>query len=155
MFKIQLVCVGRIKEPFYRQAVEEYLKRLGRFAEVSVFELPECTFRGEDVADVILRTEGEAIARAVKGYTAVLAVEGKRFSSPDFSRLLTSVRDGGNPVMSFVIGGSYGVHDSVKRRADKLISFSDMTFPHMLMRVILAEQIYRGFMIAAGSDYHK
>ena len=57
--------------------------------------------------------------------------------------------------MSFVIGGSYGVHDSVKRRADKLISFSDMTFPHMLMRVILAEQIYRGFMIAAGSDYHK
>ncbi len=155
MFKIRLVCVGKIKEKFYSDAVGEYLKRLGRFADVSVTEIPECTFRGTDQIGTILRTEGEAILRAAKGYLAVLAVEGGKMSSPGFSDFLTSVRDGGNSCLTFVIGGSYGVHESVKRAADRLISFSDMTFPHMLMRVILAEQIYRGFMIAADSEYHK
>lgn len=145
MQKIHLVVVGKIKEAFYRSAMEEYLKRMTRFADVDVRELPE---------KASLKEEGVDILRALKGYVIVLAVEGKKISSEKLAERIKGLCDGGKEI-TFVIGSSCGLCDEVKQRADFLLSFSDMTFPHQLMRVILAEQIYRAFMINAGSEYHK
>ena len=145
MQKIYFVVVGKIKESFYREAVAEYEKRLSRFAKVEIKELPE----GRN-----LEEEGEEILRAVKGYTVVLAVEGTPFSSEDLATTIKKAGDSGRDV-TFVIGSSEGLADKVKKAADIRISFSKMTFPHQLMRVILAEQVYRAFMINSGSTYHK
>ncbi len=145
MQKIYFVVVGKIKESFYREAVAEYVKRLSRFAKVEIKELPE----GADP-----EAEKEDILRACKGYVVALAVEGEKASSEKLAKKLKTLTDAGKDV-SFVIGSSCGLADEVKERADYRLSFSDMTFPHQLMRVILAEQVYRAFMINAGSTYHK
>ena len=145
MQKVNIVCVGKLKEKFYADAVDEYRKRLTRFAAVKVRELPECRS---------LEEEGELIGKELRGYVIVLAVEGKKLSSEAFADKVRSLCDAGTE-MTFVIGSSYGLCAKVKARADLLLSFSDMTFPHQLMRVILCEQIYRAFMINAGSEYHK
>jgi 23S rRNA (pseudouridine1915-N3)-methyltransferase len=145
MVKVHLIVVGKIKESFYREAMGEYLKRLTRFADVEVRELPE---------RITLEEEGADILRAAKGYVIALAVEGKKLSSEKLAEKIKTLCDGGKEI-TFIIGSSCGLCDEVKRRADLLLSFSDMTFPHQLMRVILAEQIYRSFMINAGSEYHK
>lgn len=145
MIKINIVCVGKIKEEFYRAAVGEYLKRLSRFAKIEVKELPE----GRS-----LEEEAEGILKAVKGQVFALCIEGKKLSSEALAKEMKTVCDRGCET-SFVIGSSYGLADCVKQRADMRISFSDMTFPHQLMRVILCEQIYRAFMINSGSEYHK
>lgn len=145
MQKIHLVVVGKIKESFYREAVSEYLKRLTRFAEVDVRELPE---------RATLQEEGADILRSVKGYVIVLAIEGEKVSSEKMAKKLKGLCDAGKEI-TFVIGSSCGLCPEVKQRGDYLLSFSDMTFPHQLMRVILTEQIYRAFMINAGSEYHK
>ncbi len=145
MQKIYIVCVGKIKESFYRDAVAEYVKRLSRFAKVEIKELAE----GAD-------PEGEAddILRALKGYVIALAVEGEKRSSEKLAAKLKKITDAGKEI-TFVIGSSCGLSDRVKNAADYKLSFSDMTFPHQLMRVILCEQVYRAFMINAGSTYHK
>lgn len=145
MIKINIVCVGKIKEEFYRSAAAEYLKRLSRFARVEIKELPECK---------TLKDESVNILKAVKGYTVALCVEGESMSSPALADKIKSLCDKGSE-MSFVIGSSCGLDDDVKRAADLRLSFSEMTFPHQLMRVILLEQIYRAFMINTGSEYHK
>ncbi len=145
MQKIYFVVVGKIKESFYREAVAEYVKRLSRFAKVEIKELPE----GADPA-----AEKEDILRALKGYVVALAVEGEKLSSEKLAKKLKTLTDEGKDV-TFVIGSSCGLDQEVKDRADYRLSFSDMTFPHQLMRVILAEQVYRAFMINAGSTYHK
>ncbi len=145
MLKIKLIVVGKIKESFYRDAVNEYLKRLSRFADVEVKELPE---------RATLKEEGEDILRAVRGYTIALAIEGKKLSSEGLAEKMKTLADAGKEI-SFVIGSSHGLTEEVKRQADYLLSFSDMTFPHQLMRVILCEQVYRAFMINTGSEYHK
>ena len=145
MQKIYFVVVGKIKESFYRNAVTEYVKRISRFAKVEIKELPE---------GVNLETEADDILRAVKGYTIVLAVEGEKFSSEKLAKKMKTLCDAGQEI-SFVIGSSCGLSERVKQAADLKLSFSDMTFPHQLMRVILAEQVYRAFMINAGSTYHK
>ncbi len=145
MQKIYFVVVGKIKESFYRDAVAEYIKRLSRFAKVEVKELAE----GVDI-----ESEADDILRACKGYVIALAVEGEKVSSEKLAKKLKSLTDTGKEI-SFVIGSSCGLSDKVKAVADWKLSFSDMTFPHQLMRVILAEQIYRAFMINAGSTYHK
>ena len=145
MIKIHLIVVGKIKESFFREGVNEYLKRLSHFADVSVRELPERS---------TLQEEGEDILRALKGYVIALAIEGKKLSSELLAQKLKSLTDGGKEI-SLVIGSSHGLCKEVKDRADFLLSFSDMTFPHQLMRVILCEQIYRAFMIENGSSYHK
>lgn len=145
MLKIKLIVVGKIKESFYRDAVNEYLKRLSRFADVEVKELPE---------RATLKEEGEDILRAVRGYTIALAIEGKKLSSEGLAEKMKTLADAGKEI-SFVIGSSHGLTEEVKRQADYLLSFSDMTFPHQLMRVILCEQVYRAFMINVGSEYHK
>lgn len=145
MQKIYFVVVGKIKESFYREAVAEYVKRLSRFAKVEIKELPE----GANP-----EAEADEILRACKGYTVALAVEGEKLSSEKLAKKLQSLTDAGKDI-SFVIGSSCGLSERVKSAADYKLSFSDMTFPHQLMRVILAEQVYRAYMINAGSTYHK
>ena len=137
MQKIYFVVVGKIKESFYREAVAEYAKRLSRFVEGA---------NPESEADVILR--------ACKGYVVALAVEGEKLSSEGLATKVQKLADGGQDI-TFVIGSSCGLSQRVKKAADFLLSFSDMTFPHQLMRVILSEQVYRAFMINAGATYHK
>lgn len=145
MIKINLVVVGKIKESFYREAVSEYLKRMSRFAKIEIRELPERN---------TLKEEGEDIIRALKGYVFVLAIEGKRMSSEKLAENIRGLVDSGKE-MTFVVGSSCGLSKEVKEKADCKLSFSDLTFPHQLMRVVLLEQIYRAFMINAGSEYHK
>ena len=145
MQKIYFVVVGKIKESFYREAVAEYAKRLSRFAKVEIKELPE---------GVNPEAEADEILCACKGYTIALAVEGEKLSSEKLAKKMQTLADTGKDV-SFVIGSSCGLSDRVKNAADYKLSFSDMTFPHQLMRVILAEQVYRAYMINAGSTYHK
>ena len=145
MLRVNLVCVGKLKEKFFADAVAEYAKRLGRFCAFRIAELPERR---------ILAEEAPPILRELKGFVIVLAVEGKKLSSEQLAARLGALAAQGKEV-TFVIGSSCGLDGSVKERADLLLSFSDMTFPHQLMRVIACEQIYRAFMINAGSEYHK
>lgn len=145
MMKIRFAVVGKIKESFYREAVAEYLKRLSRFAEVSVVEVAECR---------TLEEEAVLLQKQIRGSAFVLAIEGQKLSSEVFAKKIKSYIDRGKEI-TFVIGSSYGLAPAIKERADEKISFSDMTFPHQLMRVILAEQLYRAFMINTGSEYHK
>ena len=145
MQKINIVCVGKIKEDYLRAALAEYLKRLSRFAKVEVIELAE----GKTLSD-----EAPHILKSAKGKILALCVEGKKLSSEQFAAEIKTLVDKGEE-FSFIIGSSCGLSDEVKSRADYRISFSNMTFPHQLMRVILSEQIYRAFMINSGSEYHK
>ena len=145
MLKVRIVCVGKLKEDYLRAGAAEYLKRLSRFASVEVRELAE---------RASLKEEAEEILRACRGRVIALAVEGKQRSSEGFASELKSCFDRGEE-LTFVIGSSCGLHESVKTRADGLLSFSEMTFPHQLMRVILLEQLYRAFMINSGAEYHK
>ena len=145
MQKITFVVVGKIKENFYREAVAEYAKRLSRFAKLEIKEIAE---------NSSLETEADDILRAVKGYTVALCVEGEKLSSERLAGKLKKLEDAGKEI-TFVIGSSCGLSDRVKAAADYRLSFSDMTFPHQLMRVILAEQVYRAYMINAGATYHK
>ena len=145
MQKINVVCVGKIKEKFYSDAVNEYLKRLSRFAKVDVREIPECRTLDEEAA---------LILKAAKGRIIALCIEGKKYSSEDLAEYIKELTDSGSEC-TFIIGSSCGLSDEVKRSANLKLSFSDMTFPHQLMRVILLEQIYRAFMINGGGEYHK
>ena len=145
MQKINIVCVGKIKEKFYRDAIDEYLKRLSRFAKVEIKELAE----GKNLVE-----EGKDILKAVKGHVIALCVEGKKLSSEGLAEYTKKLCDKGEE-FTFVIGSSHGLYNEVKNSAHYKLSFSDITFPHQLMRVILCEQIYRAFMINSNSEYHK
>lgn len=145
MIKVNIICVGKIKEEFYRSAVAEYLKRLSRFCRTEVIELPE----GKNLDE-----EGAAILKRANGYVIALCVEGQKMSSTALAFKIKTLCDGGQTI-TFIIGSSCGLSPQVKSAANLKLSFSDMTFPHQLMRVILCEQIYRAFMINSGSEYHK
>ena len=145
MIKVRLVCIGTLKEDYLRAACAEYAKRLSRFCDLEITELPERPTLKEEGADVLKR---------LRGHVIVLAVEGKGCSSEAFAADLKRLVDRGEEI-TFVIGSSRGLDGAVKRAAAGLLSFSGMTFPHQLFRVLLLEQIYRAFMINAGSEYHK
>lgn len=145
MQKINIVCVGKIKEDYLRAAADEYLKRLSRFAKTEVKELPE----GKNLSE-----EAPSVLKAAKGFKIALCVEGGKLSSEGFAQNIKKLCDRGEEI-SFIIGSSHGLDASVKENSDFKLSFSDMTFPHRLMRVMLLEQIYRAFMINSGSEYHK
>ncbi|MDE6504782.1 MAG: 23S rRNA (pseudouridine(1915)-N(3))-methyltransferase RlmH [Clostridia bacterium] len=145
MQKINIVCVGKIKEEFYRSAVAEYLKRLSRFAKTEIKELPECKN---------IEEEAPYILSASKGFLIALCIEGKKLSSEGLASEIKKLCDKGREI-TFIIGSSCGLSQKVKDVAHLKLSFSDMTFPHQLMRVILTEQIYRAFMINSDSLYHK
>ena len=156
MIKINIVCVGRVKEIYFADGIAEYAKRLSRYCEFKIIEVEEENFKKAEDGEIniIKEREGERILPHLKGYVFVSAIEGKKLSSKAFSEKLKKAADERGTV-SFVIGGSYGLADEVKKRARELISFSDMTFPHTLFRLMLVEQIYRAFSISAGTAYHK
>lgn len=158
--KITCVAVGKIKEMYFSEAVKEYAKRLSRYCKLEIVELPdEKTPDGASAAEeaAILEREGERILKAVRedAYVIALAIKGKALDSVEFSRRLERLGVEGKSHIVFVIGGSLGLSPAVMKRADESVSFSRMTFPHQLMRVILLEQVYRGFRIMKGEPYHK
>ncbi|MER0122167.1 23S rRNA (pseudouridine(1915)-N(3))-methyltransferase RlmH [Streptococcus sp. ZJ93] len=158
--KMKLITVGKLKEKYLKAGIAEYVKRLGRFTKVDIIELPD--EKTPDKAsqaenDLILKKESDRILSKIsdREYVIALAIEGKQFASEDFSQLLVDITVKGYSDITFVIGGSLGLHESVKKRANLLISFGLLTLPHQLMRLVLVEQIYRAFMIQQGSPYHK
>ena len=160
MQKVTILCVGKLKEKFYTDAAAEYIKRLGRFCKIEVTELPEQRLP-EDPSpaqiDAALAREAETIRAKLPPAAAVIAlcVEGKPLSSEDLARLMADTAAQGQSHLVFLIGGSFGLHPSVKALAFFRLSMSPMTFPHHLARVMLLEQIYRAYQINAGARYHK
>ena len=158
--KITVICVGKIKEKFYRDAIAEYEKRLTKyckpdFVEVADEKTPDGA--GEALEEQIKAREGARILEKIKpdAYVCTLEIGGKKMSSEGMADWMEKLCVSGTSHIIFVIGGSLGLHPSVSKRADLALSFSDMTFPHQLMRVILAEQIYRCFRIINREPYHK
>lgn len=158
--RVTIVCVGKIKEKFYRDAIEEYTKRLGKYCKYEIIEVPDEQTpdkAGNAIEEKIKAREAERILSKIKDNALVCAleIEGKRLTSEQFAQWMRQSFVDGKGAICFVIGGSLGLHKSVTDRADFHLSFSDMTFPHQLMRVILTEQIYRAFRIINGEPYHK
>lgn len=160
MINIRILCVGKLKERYWVDACNEYLKRLKAFSNIEVIELSEEKIskheRASDV-EIVKYKEGKSILSGIKDsdYVISLEIQGKQFSSPELSKVLTKLSNEGNNSIVFVIGGSFGLSQEVSKRANLRLSFSPMTFPHQMMRVILLEQIYRSFMIERGTPYHK
>lgn len=158
--KITLLTVGKMKENYLRDGIAEYRKRLGRYCRLEFVEVAdEKTPDGASVAEEeqIKKTEGERLLRCIRDtdYVLALAIDGAALDSVEFSEKLERLGVQGESSLVFVIGGSLGLSDEVLRRADYRLSFSRMTFPHQLMRLILLEQIYRSFRIMRGEPYHK
>lgn len=160
MFRITLICVGKLKEKFYISAVEEYQKRLKAFCKLDIIELNEERLpEAPSPAQVqgALEREGRQILAKVPKNAALIAlcIEGQLMSSEQLAQKLTGFGVGGQSALCFVIGGSCGLHPEVKRAARLRLSMSPMTFPHHLARVMVLEQIYRAFQINEGTKYHK
>lgn len=158
--KITILAVGKLKEPFYRAAVLEFQKRLGRYAKLHIMEVAdEKTPDHASPQEVlqILEKEGSRLEKYIQkdAYVIALAIEGEMFDSVGFSEKIRLLGVGGVSHIIFVIGGSLGLSPGILSRADLKLSFSKMTFPHPLMRVILLEQIYRSYRIIQHEPYHK
>lgn len=157
---INLIVVGKVKEKFYRDAIDEYLKRLSKYANVKIIEVSDektSENASENEMTLIKEKEGQRILKNIneKDYVIALAIEGKQKDSIGFANYLNELMLTGNSNIDFVIGGSLGLSNEVLNRANHKLSFSMMTFPHQLMRVILLEQIYRAFRILKNEPYHK
>lgn len=158
--KIKVISVGKLKEKYLKEGIAEYSKRMSRFARLEIIELVD-EKTPDSASDLekkgILKKEGNRILSKIseREFVFVLAIEGKQFSSEIFANKIENATINGFSEISFVIGGSLGVDESVKKRANILISFGLLTLPHQLMRLVLLEQIYRAFMIQQGSPYHK
>ncbi len=157
---ITVICVGKLKEKYWTAAVSEYSKRLSRFCRLQVIEVadepaPEPVRAGD--RERILSKEAERIRKKIPAgsHVTALAVDGKPFSSEEFSAWMDGLRVSGISSLTLLIGGSLGIHEDLLRESDMRLSFSRMTFPHQLMRVITLEQIYRAFKISSGEPYHK
>ena len=152
MMTINLVCVGNLKEKFSKDAQSEYAKRLSAFCKLNIFELKEQN--QYDNVNLILEKEGEEILKSLKGYVFLCDVKGESVTSEGFAEKISQISMK-ESTLTFVVGGSYGVSDKVKLKADEKISFSKCTFPHNLFRIMLLEQIYRAFTILSGKKYNK
>lgn len=160
VMNITILCVGKIKEKFYQQAIDEYKKRLSRYCKLQIIEVPDEKTPDKASAkeeELIKRTEGERILKHIQdqAYVIGLAIAGKSYDSVAFSDRIKTLGVSGKSQLVFVIGGSLGLDEAVLKRCNEKISFSAMTFPHQLMRVILLEQIYRGYRIMNNEPYHK
>lgn len=158
--KITVVCVGKIKEKYFTMAIDEYSKRLSRYCKLNIIEVPdEKTPDNASEAEElqIKKKEGERILSHIKDseYVIALAIQGKMLDSVELAKKLESLGTYGDSSITFVIGGSLGLADEVLKRANMKLSFSPMTFPHQLMRVVLLEQVYRAYRINCGEPYHK
>ncbi len=160
MLSVYLICVGKLKEKFYKDACAEYVKRLSPYCKLTVIEIPEVKLSKDPTLGEIataLDREGDAIRAKIPPNSRVVAlcVEGRMRSSEEVHQMFPVPGRSPEKHMVFVIGGSYGLHPSIKAEAQSLLSMSPMTFPHHLARVMLLEQIYRAFKISEGSSYHK
>ena len=157
--KITVICVGKIKEKFFADAVSEYAKRLSRFATFEIVEvkdekIPENASQKE--CDLILEKEGNAILSKIpkNSFTVAMCIEGRELSSTELAEKLDEIKQTSSNI-NFIIGGSLGLSKAVKAASDMQLSFGKITLPHQLMRVVLSEQLYRAFKIGAGESYHK
>ncbi|SDQ06560.1 23S rRNA (pseudouridine(1915)-N(3))-methyltransferase RlmH [Virgibacillus salinus] len=157
---IKIITVGKLKEKYLKQGIEEYLKRLSTYAKVQITEVAD-EKAPENMSDAemieVKQKEGERILANIKQDTHVITLEinGKMLSSEQLAAKMDELATYGKSKLAFVIGGSLGISDEVQKRSDLALSFSKMTFPHQVMRLILLEQIYRGFRINWGEPYHK
>lgn len=157
---IKILCVGKIKEKFYREAIAEYTKRLSRYCKLQIVEVADekTPDRCSDTEAMQIKgREGARLLASIRDndYVIALAIDGKDWDSVGFANHLEQLAVSGRSSLAFVIGGSLGLHPDVLKRADELVSFSAMTFPHQLMRVILLEQLYRSCRIRNHEPYHK
>ncbi|QNQ84273.1 23S rRNA (pseudouridine(1915)-N(3))-methyltransferase RlmH [Lactobacillus sp. PV037] len=157
---IKIVCVGKLKEKYFKDGIAEYLKRMDRYAKMQIVQVPDerapeklSPAEMEKVKEI----EGKRILSKIKDkeYVFVTAIKGKERTSEEFAKEISDLATYGHSDITFVIGGSLGTSKAVNKRADQLISFGKFTMPHQLMRLVLSEQIYRAFMINNGSPYHK
>ena len=150
---IKIIAIGKVKEQFYREAIEEYVKRLSKYTDVSIIELED---EKTDDKIVTLREEEKRIIKYInpKDYIISLAIEGKEMDSIEFANKIDNIHNNYSNI-TFIIGGSVGLSNEIKNRSNKLLSFSKMTFPHQLFRIILLEQIYRAYKINNNEEYHK
>lgn len=160
MLTVNIICVGNLKESYWREACAEYAKRLGGFCKFAIAEVGESrlpkSYSDADIAKVIEGEGGRILEKIPSGsFVVAMCIEGRELSSPRLAETLSQIALGGKSRVDFVIGGSYGLSEAVKRRADLRLSMSPMTFPHQLARVMLCEQIYRAFSINADTKYHK
>ena len=161
MLNIKIICVGKLKERFYTDAANEYIKRLGGYCKPEIVEIPEHRLPSgkPTIAQIETALEKEAVVIAEKlppgAYTVALCIEGGEMDSAGLSELLSERATNGVSRLCFIIGGSHGLHESIKEKADIKLSMSKMTFPHNLARVMLLEQLYRAFKIIEGGKYHK
>jgi 23S rRNA (pseudouridine1915-N3)-methyltransferase len=153
---IKLICVGRIKENYWRDAQAEFSKRLKPYMRLTIVEVSAEKLDGSVSDEEAMRREGERMTKQIPDGTLMIALDksGKHFSSRNFSALLNDLAGTGTP-LAFVIGGAAGLHSNILERTDKILSLSDMTLPHELARIFLLEQIYRATMIARGKPYHR
>ena len=157
---IAIITVGKLKERYFKEAVEEYSTRLSKYCKLDIVEVtdekaPENLSHAQELN--IIQKEGQGILKYVKEdtYAIALAIQGKQLSSEGLAEFINNLGIKGKSNIAFIIGGSLGLSDEVLKRADYMLSFSKMTFPHQLMRVVLLEQVYRGFRIIKGEPYHK
>ena len=160
MTSIHIICVGKLKEKFYADAVAEYTKRLSTYCRLTIIELPEEKLPQDPSRALIgaaLQKEAAAIRQKLppRARVVALCVEGQLLSSPELAKRLRTWEVGPTNQLCFLIGGSYGLDEALKQEAQVRLSMSPMTFPHHLFRVMLLEQLYRGFKISEGCSYHK
>lgn len=158
--RITIICVGKIKEDFYRKAVSEFEKRLSKYCKLEIIEVQDektPDHASEALEEQIKEKEAARILKHIKedAFVYTLEIEGKNPDSVSFANQINQLAIRGKSHIQFIIGGSLGLHHSVTGRSDQALSFSKMTFPHQLMRVILLEQIYRSYRIIMGEPYHK
>ena len=150
---IKIITVGKIKENYFKDAIEEYTKRISKYTKLEIIEVKDF---GLKEIDKVLKLEEEEILKHIdsKDYLITMEIDGKNLTSPEFASMLDELFIRYSNI-TFVIGGSYGISDNIKNMANYHLSFSKMTFPHQLFRIILLEQIYRSFKINNGENYHK
>ena len=154
--EINVVCVGTLKEKYLKDAVSEYQKRISGFCKINVIEVKDVDF-GEGEGNILKskKQEAELLKKYKKGFNIALEIEGENFTSPALAKTLKNIFDNKNSTITFFIGGSNGIDRDFSDSLDMKLSFSKLTFPHQLMRVILLEQIYRCMMINSNRSYHK
>lgn len=155
--KIKIIALGKIKENYIKDGVEEFVKRLKPYTPIEIIEINPVEIKDENLIDNVLNQEGEKILSQINNdtYLITLEIEGKQLSSEDFSQKINELCNSGINEVAFVIGSSYGIGKNVKARANYKLSFSKMTFLHTFARLILVEQIYRALKILKNETYHK
>lgn len=161
MLRINIICIGKIKEKYFTDAINEYAKRLSAFCKFQIVELAEEKIKSNtpnlSQIEEVIESEGKRIMQKINAgdYVVAMCIEGKMLSSEELSKTLDGVQINGKSTVDFIIGGSYGLSQAIKSRADLRLSMSKMTFPHQMARMILSEQIYRAFEISTNGKYHK